>query len=85
MQTQPLVSIIIRTKNEEKWISSCLKSVFKQEYKNIEVIGTLINMVQKDKFPQKSGKTALNLYDSYKSDGNGSLDELNNAKKKAPG
>jgi rhamnosyltransferase len=33
-----LVSIIIRTKNEEKWISSCLKSVFKQEYKNIEVI-----------------------------------------------
>jgi rhamnosyltransferase len=33
-----LVSIIIRTKNEEKWISSCLKSVFKQEYQNIEVI-----------------------------------------------
>jgi len=34
----PLVSIVIRTKNEEKWISSCLKSVFRQEYKNIEVI-----------------------------------------------
>ena len=33
-----LVSIIIRTKNEEKWISSCLKSVFKQNYKNFEVI-----------------------------------------------
>jgi rhamnosyltransferase len=33
-----LVSIIIRTKNEEKWISSCLKSVFKQEYQNIEVV-----------------------------------------------
>tara|TARA_B100001123_G_C15272575_1_gene1010895 strand:- start:329 stop:1672 length:1344 start_codon:yes stop_codon:yes gene_type:complete len=32
------VSIIIRTKNEERWISSCLKSVFSQEYKNIEVI-----------------------------------------------
>ena len=35
---QKLVSIIIRTKNEEKWISSCLRSVFKQDYKNIEVI-----------------------------------------------
>ena len=35
---QKLVSIIIRTKNEGKWISSCLKNVFKQEYKNIEVI-----------------------------------------------
>jgi rhamnosyltransferase len=33
-----LVSIIIRTKNEEKWISSCLRSVYKQSYKNIEVI-----------------------------------------------
>jgi len=33
-----LVSIIIRTKNEEKWISSCLKNVFKQEYQNFEVI-----------------------------------------------
>jgi len=36
--TSKLVSIIIRTKNEEKWISSCLKSVFKQEYTNVEVI-----------------------------------------------
>ena len=33
-----LVSIIIRTKNEERWISSCLRSVFRQSYKNIEVI-----------------------------------------------
>jgi len=31
-------SIIIRTKNEERWISSCLKAVFNQTYKNIEVI-----------------------------------------------
>jgi len=35
---QPKVSIIIRTKNEEKWISSCLKSVFSQNYKNFEII-----------------------------------------------
>jgi len=33
-----LASIIIRTKNEEKWISSCLRGVFKQTYNNIEVI-----------------------------------------------
>ena len=31
-------SIIIRSQNEEKWIGACLKSVFKQDYKNIEVI-----------------------------------------------
>lgn len=35
---QPLVSIIIRTKNEERWISSCLRSVFNQTYRNYEVI-----------------------------------------------
>jgi rhamnosyltransferase len=38
MLNNPLVSIIVRTKNEEKWISSCLRAVFKQEYKNLEVI-----------------------------------------------
>ena len=38
MKKEKLVSIIIRTKNEERWISSCLRSVFKQTYKNIEVI-----------------------------------------------
>lgn len=36
--SSPLVSIIIRTKNEEKWISTCLKSVFSQTYPNFEVI-----------------------------------------------
>jgi rhamnosyltransferase len=38
MKNKKLVSIIIRTKNEEKWISSCLRGVFKQTYNNIEVI-----------------------------------------------
>ena len=28
------VSIIIRTKNEERWIGRCLESIFKQNYKN---------------------------------------------------
>jgi rhamnosyltransferase len=31
-------SIIVRTKNEEKWIVSCLKAVFAQDYGNFEVI-----------------------------------------------
>lgn len=34
----PLVSIVIRTKNEERWIHSCLRSVFDQTYTYIEVI-----------------------------------------------
>ena len=33
-----LVSIIIRTKNEEKWIVSCLNSIFQQNYKKLEII-----------------------------------------------
>ena len=33
-----LVSIIIRTKNEERWITSCLKSILNQTYKNFEII-----------------------------------------------
>ena len=37
-KNKPLVSIIIRTKNEERWINSCLNSVFSQNYKNFEVI-----------------------------------------------
>lgn len=36
--SSPLISIIIRTKNEERWISHCLSAVFSQEYKNFEVI-----------------------------------------------
>ena len=41
-----LVSIIIRTKNEEKWIDNCLKSVFNQNYKNFEII--LVDNESKD-------------------------------------
>ena len=34
----PAVSIIIRTKNEERWIGLCLEAIFKQSYKNFEII-----------------------------------------------
>lgn len=37
-EVNKLVSIIIRVKNEEKWIGSCLDAVYSQDYKNIEVI-----------------------------------------------
>jgi glycosyltransferase involved in cell wall biosynthesis len=33
-----MISIIIRTKNEERWITSCLQGVFNQDAKDIEVI-----------------------------------------------
>ena len=33
-----LISIIIRTKNEENWIGLCLRSIKSQSYKNYEVI-----------------------------------------------
>lgn len=38
MNGKPLVSIVIRTKNEERWIVQCLKGVFEQRYKNFEVL-----------------------------------------------
>lgn len=36
--TSPTVSIIIRAKNEERWIGRCLRMIFAQEYKDFEVI-----------------------------------------------
>lgn len=33
-----MISVIIRTNNEERWISPCLSSLFAQEYKDFEVI-----------------------------------------------
>ena len=35
---EPLVSIIIRIKNEERWINLCLDKIFSQTYKNFEII-----------------------------------------------
>ena len=34
MKNKPLVSIIIRTKNEEDWIKPCLQSIRNQNFKN---------------------------------------------------
>ncbi len=37
-KNKPLVSIIIRTKNEERWIARCIKNINEQTYKNFEII-----------------------------------------------
>ena len=37
-QKSPLVSIIIRTLDEERWIGHCLNSIFSQDFENFEVI-----------------------------------------------
>ena len=47
-----LVSIIIRTKNEERWIVPCLKSIFSQTYKNFEII--IVDNYSTDKTIEKA-------------------------------
>ena len=34
----PEISIIVRTKNEERWIAHCLSMLYKQDYSDFEVI-----------------------------------------------
>lgn len=38
MEEKPIVSIVIRTKNEEKFIGKVLKLLFRQTFKNFEII-----------------------------------------------
>ena len=52
MNNSPLVSLIIRTKNEERWITSCLDAVFNQSYKSFEVI--LVDNESTDKTVSKA-------------------------------
>ena len=51
---KPLVSIIIRTKNEERWIGNCLRSIYKQTFKNFEII--LVDNNSSDNTLQKAKK-----------------------------
>ena len=43
---KPLISIIVRTKNESYWIGKCLHAISKQNYENIETI--LVDNSSKD-------------------------------------
>jgi glycosyltransferase involved in cell wall biosynthesis len=49
-----VISIIIRTKNEERWITPCLKSVFNQSHKDFEVI--IVDNKSEDKTIEKAKK-----------------------------
>ena len=55
MQKNKKCSIIVRTKDEERWISQCLRAVFSQTYSNFEVI-----LVDNDSTDQTIAK-ALNF------------------------
>lgn len=48
----PLISLIIRTHNEERWISSCLKKITEQTIKDYEVI--LVDHQSSDKTIQRA-------------------------------
>ena len=54
MKKQPLVSIIIRTKNEERWVNLCLEKINLQEYKNKEII--IVDNYSADKTIEKIEK-----------------------------
>jgi rhamnosyltransferase len=45
-------SIIIRTKNEERWVVPCLKAVYAQTYKNFEVV--IVDNESSDKTVEKT-------------------------------
>ena len=56
MKKQPLVSIIIRTKNEERWVNLCLEKNYKSIFPPIEFCGdnaAMIAMVGLEKFKLK--------------------------------
>lgn len=55
----PNVSIIIRTKNEERWIGICLKGVFEQTYKDFEVI--LVDNASTDQTLDKAKKYPIKI------------------------
>ena len=53
-----LVSIIIRTKNEERWIGLCIKKIKAQNYKNFEII--LVDSSSDDKTVEKAKRNGIN-------------------------
>ena len=59
MKSKPKVSIIIRTKNEERWIEPCLQKIFTQKFKNFEVI--LVDNASRDKTVLKAKKYPIKI------------------------
>lgn len=60
IKNKPLVSVIITTKNEERHIENCLKSIKNQSYKNIEII--LVDNNSDDKTKSISLKYTKNVF-----------------------
>ena len=52
-----LISIIIRTKNEERWIGLCIARIKKQSYKNFEII--LVDSFSEDKTVEKAKRNGV--------------------------
>src|SRR4051812_28835784 len=55
----PKVSLIIRTKNEEKWISSCLEAIYEQNFKDFEVV--LVDDRSTDRTREKASSFKIKL------------------------
>ena len=51
------VSIIIRTKNEERWIGHCLKRIHSQNYKNYEIV--LVDSYSDDNTVEKAQRYGI--------------------------
>jgi hypothetical protein len=61
-------------------VKNCGMGINIKRHKDLEILSTLMNMVMKDQFPQKTAKTSLDLYDSFKSNGDGDPTDLEQAK-----
>ena len=61
----PEISIIVRSKNEEKWITACLESIFSQTFKDFEVI--LVDNTSLDRTVEKASLFNVNVVE-YQSD-----------------
>lgn len=59
-KTDPLVSVIITTKNEEKNIKNCIRSIRNQIFRNIELI--IVDNFSKDKTVEIANKYAVKIY-----------------------
>ena len=59
MNKEQKVSIIIRTKNEERWIGHCLKRIHSQTYKNYEII--LVDSLSTDNTVNKAKKNKIDV------------------------
>ena len=80
---KPLISIIIVTYNSGKYLEGCLKSIFKQSYKNYEII--IIDNQSKDKTLKiiKKHEKRIDLWVSEKD--NGIFDAMNKGIKRSKG